>query len=56
MARKPKYPIGKRIDTQLGVFKVMAFSDGWYMLRRPRCTPFVDSETRLESIGAKLIN
>jgi len=34
--------------------KVMTYQDGYYMLRRPRCAPFLKSKHDLEKLGAKL--
>lgn len=39
--------VGMVFKDKHGEFRVMARADGYAMCRRPRCSPFVKSETEL---------
>uniref|UniRef100_A0A6H1ZCG6 Uncharacterized protein n=1 Tax=viral metagenome TaxID=1070528 RepID=A0A6H1ZCG6_9ZZZZ len=60
MKAEPKYKIGDKItlrDTSYGIlneYKIMAYADGYYMLRYPRAMPFVMSEKHID-IGMKYV-
>jgi len=49
--KKQKYVIGCKIkhpmDT-LPPFKIMAYADGYYMMRRPHCQPCILSEKEID--------
>lgn len=49
-----KYIVGQKLITVTGIeIKIMAYSDGYYMVRRKGCYPFVKSDKELELFIAK---
>jgi hypothetical protein len=44
--------IGQKIDyDENGQVKIMAYGEGYFMLRRPHCRPFVKSVKELKEAG-----